>query len=80
MINTCTHTYTHMHIHWFVLNSYAKTILNKIIRWVKEKRRGPAEEDDVLTRWEEDYEMIPIDAHGMFFEYLELGILKMSLY
>lgn len=29
---------------------------------------------DVYTRWEKDYDLVPLSQHGLFFEYLELVI------
>ena len=48
------------------LFSYVKRILN----WFKHKEET---EEDVYARWEKDFDLIPLDKHGLFSEYLELG-------
>ena len=30
-------------------------------------------EEDVFTRWEKDFELVPVGEQGLFYEYLELG-------
>ncbi len=30
-------------------------------------------EEDVYTRWEKDFDLIPLTVHGLFYEYLELS-------
>ena len=32
-----------------------------------------ATDEDVYTRWEKDYDLIPLGEQGLFSEYLELG-------
>ena len=54
-------------------HSIAKTIIKKVLRRYKEKKKGEVEEDDSFVRWEKDFEMVPLSVHGLFFEYLELG-------
>ena len=46
--------------------SYVKRIIN----WIKHKEET---EEDVYTRWEKDFDLIALDKHGLFSEYLELG-------
>ena len=46
--------------------SYVKRIVN----WIKHKEET---EEDIYTRWEKDFDLIPLDKHGLFSEYLELG-------
>ena len=48
------------------LTSYAKKIF-KILRHKEES------EEDVYTRWEKDFDLVPNSVHGLFYEYLELG-------
>ena len=57
----------------YLFLSYAKTIIKKVLRWYKERKKGITEEDDSFVRWEKDFEMVPLSGHGLFFEYLELG-------
>ena len=44
--------------------------MKRIINWIKHKEET---EEDVYTRWEKDFDLIPLDKHGLFSEYLELG-------
>ena len=46
--------------------SYVKRFVN----WIKHKEET---DEDVYTRWEKDFDLIPLSLHGLFFEYLELG-------
>ena len=48
------------------LYRYVKRIFN----WIKHKEET---EEDIYTRWEKDFDLIPLDKHGLFSEYLELG-------
>ena len=64
---------------FYLFLSYAKTIIKKVLRWYKARKKGEAEEDDSFVRWEKDFEMVPLSGHGLFFEYLELGKTAYSL-
>lgn len=45
--------------------------LKRFINCLKHKEET---EEDVFTRWERDNDLVPINQHGLFFEYLELII------
>lgn len=45
--------------------------VKRFVNWFKHKEET---DDDVYTRWEKDYDLIPLSNHGLFFEYLELVI------
>ena len=42
-------------------------------RLIKIFRHKEEQEEDVYTRWERDYDLVPQSVHGLFYEYLELG-------
>ena len=43
--------------------------MKRLIKWFKHKEET---EEDVYTRWEKDFDLIPLP--GLFYEYLELGM------
>ena len=47
--------------------SYAKRLI-KIIKHKEEQ------EEDIYARWEKDFDLAPNSVHGLFYEYLELGV------
>ena len=55
-------------------NSFLKRLLKIYKRWKKEREEKEEDKvENVLVRWEKDYELVPLSQHGLFFEYLELG-------
>jgi len=48
-------------------------------RLVKCLKHEEETEEDVYTRWEKDFDLIPLSIHGLFYEYLELGGLLLPL-
>ena len=44
-----------------------------LMRLIKIIRHKEEQEEDVYTRWEKDYDLVPQSVHGLFYEYLELG-------
>ena len=47
--------------------------LRYLMRLIKIIRHKEEQEEDVYTRWEKDYDLVPQSVHGLFYEYLELG-------
>ena len=45
--------------------------MKRLIKIIKHKEES---EEDVYTRWERDYDLVPNSVHGLFYEYLELGM------
>lgn len=45
--------------------------VKRLINWFKHKKE---DESAIFARWEKDNDLIPINQHGLFFEYLELVI------
>ena len=62
----CLHVYiyTYMYIHVY---RYVK----RLIKYFQHKEEG---EEDIYARWEKDYDLVPNSVHGLFYEYLELGM------
>jgi hypothetical protein len=48
--------------------------LRYLMRLIKIIRHKEEQEEDVYTRWEKDYDLVPQSVHGLFYEYLELVI------
>lgn len=48
-------------------------------RLIKCLKHEEETEEDVYTRWEKDFDLIPLSIHGLFYEYLELGGLFLPL-
>ena len=44
--------------------------MKRLIKIFKHKEET---EEDVYTRWEKDFDLVPNSVHGLFYEYLELG-------
>ena len=45
--------------------------MKRLIKLCKHKEET---EEDVYTRWEKDFDLVPNSVHGLFYEYLELGV------
>lgn len=57
----------------FINSSLCSSIcryVKRLVNWFKHKEETEA---DVYTRWEKDFDLVPIEQHGLFYEYLELG-------
>ena len=44
--------------------------MKRIVKCLKHEEET---DEDVYTRWEKDYDLIPLGEQGLFSEYLELG-------
>lgn len=66
----CVHVCVHV---LFQLHRYMKRLI-KIFRHKEET------EEDVYTRWEKDFDLVPNSQHGLFYEYLELGVFAMHAF
>ena len=54
-----------------------KYIIKRLLNWFKNRKQSDAEkEEEIYTRYEQDFDLPPEDAFGLFGEYLELSKLK----
>eukprot|EP00800_Vazella_pourtalesii_P004494 TRINITY_DN150_c0_g1_i4.p1 TRINITY_DN150_c0_g1~~TRINITY_DN150_c0_g1_i4.p1 ORF type:complete len:977 (-),score=199.69 TRINITY_DN150_c0_g1_i4:179-3109(-) len=52
-----------------------KYIIKRLLNWFKNRKQSDAEkEEEIYTRYEQDFDLPPEDAFGLFGEYLELII------
>ena len=64
-----------MYITFFLsLLAYFFDVLRYFKRLIKYIQHKEETEEDVYTRWEKDYDLVPNSIHGLFYEYLELGM------
>ena len=45
--------------------------MKRLIKIIKHKEET---EEDIYARWEKDFDLVPNSVHGLFYEYLELGM------
>jgi hypothetical protein len=57
-----------------ILNNATELGVPYMKRLIKIFRHKEEQEEDVYTRWERDYDLVPQSVHGLFYEYLELVI------
>ncbi|CAI8002180.1 Anoctamin-7 [Geodia barretti] len=57
-----------------ILNNATELGVPYLMRLIKIIRHKEEQEEDVYTRWEKDYDLVPQSVHGLFYEYLELVI------
>ena len=62
------HHYRREYCNWSY--NFPRSYVKRIVNWIKHKEET---EEDIYTRWEKDFDLIPLDKHGLFSEYLELG-------
>ena len=49
-------------------------------RLIKKFKHKEETEEDVYTRWEKDFDLVPQSNQGLFSEYLELGVFFIYIY
>lgn len=57
-----------------ILNNITELGVPYVKRLIKIFKHKEEQEEDVYTRWEKDFDLVPNSVHGLFYEYLELVI------